>query len=40
MRDMVPEAQAASMIGYVTMGMAIVPMFAPAIGGWVDETFG
>ncbi|WP_028031498.1 multidrug effflux MFS transporter [Gemmobacter nectariphilus] len=39
-RDMVPEAQAASMIGYVTMGMAIVPMFAPAIGGWVDETFG
>ena len=39
-RDMVPEAQAASMIGYVTMGMAIVPMFAPAIGGWMDETFG
>ena len=39
-RDMYPEAQAASMIGYVTMGMAIVPMVGPAIGGALDEIFG
>lgn len=39
-RDMVPDAQAASMIGYVTMGMAIVPMIGPAIGGALDEAFG
>jgi DHA1 family bicyclomycin/chloramphenicol resistance-like MFS transporter len=34
-RDMVPDEQAASMIGYVTMGMALVPMIGPAIGGGV-----
>jgi DHA1 family bicyclomycin/chloramphenicol resistance-like MFS transporter len=39
-RDMVPQDEAASMIGYVTMGMAIVPMISPAIGGWLDQTFG
>ncbi|PWE33879.1 Bcr/CflA family drug resistance efflux transporter [Maritimibacter sp. 55A14] len=39
-RDMVPEAEAASMIGYVTMGMAVVPMIGPAIGGVLDELFG
>ncbi len=39
-RDMVPEAQAASMIGYVTMGMAVVPMVGPAIGGALDSIFG
>lgn len=39
-RDMVPQEQAASMIGYVTMGMAIVPMIAPALGGVLDEAFG
>ena len=39
-RDMVPQDQAASMIGYVTMGMAVVPMVSPALGGWLDETFG
>ena len=39
-RDMVPQAQAASMIGYVTMGMALVPMVGPMIGGVIDETFG
>jgi len=38
-RDMVPEAQAASMIGYVTMGMALVPMIGPSIGGLLDELF-
>jgi len=39
-RDMVPGAEAASMIGYVTMGMAVVPMVGPAIGGVLDEAFG
>jgi DHA1 family bicyclomycin/chloramphenicol resistance-like MFS transporter len=39
-RDMVPDAQAASMIGYVTMGMSLVPMVGPMIGGALDEAFG
>ena len=39
-RDMVPDGEAASMIGYVTMGMALVPMLAPAIGGGLDQLFG
>lgn len=39
-RDMVPPEEAASMIGYVTMGMAIVPMIGPAIGGELDRAFG
>jgi DHA1 family bicyclomycin/chloramphenicol resistance-like MFS transporter len=28
------------MIGYVTMGMALVPMVGPAIGGLLDQLFG
>ena len=39
-RDIVGSEKAASMIGYVTMGMAIVPMFAPAIGGLLNDLFG
>lgn len=39
-RDMVPGAQAASMIGYVTMGMSLVPMLGPALGGYLQEHFG
>lgn len=38
-RDMFPQEQAASMIGYVTMGMAIVPMIGPAIGGYLEEAY-
>lgn len=38
-RDMVPQEEAASMIGYVTMGMAIVPMVGPMIGGALEEIF-
>ncbi|WP_377512396.1 multidrug effflux MFS transporter [Octadecabacter sp. R77987] len=38
-RDMVPQDQAASMIGFVTMGMALVPMFGPMIGGALDQLF-
>ena len=39
-RDMVADAQAASMIGYVTMGMSLVPMIGPVIGGVLDDLFG
>ena len=39
-RDMVPQEAAASMIGYVTMGMALVPMVAPMIGGTLHELVG
>ncbi|MBV2360471.1 multidrug effflux MFS transporter [Thalassococcus sp. CAU 1522] len=39
-RDMVPQDQAASMIGYVTMGMAVVPMVGPFFGGILDGLFG
>ncbi len=39
-RDMVPGAQAASMIGYVTMGMALVPMVGPFFGGVLESFFG
>ena len=38
-RDMVPQAEAASMIGYVTMGMALVPMVGPMIGGTLEQVF-
>ena len=30
----------ASMIGYVTMGVAVVPMVGPVIGGVLGEAFG
>ncbi|WP_114966712.1 multidrug effflux MFS transporter [Alkalilacustris brevis] len=39
-RDMHGPERAASMIGYVTMGMALVPMIAPMVGGALDAMFG
>ncbi|MCK0096343.1 multidrug effflux MFS transporter [Yoonia sp. F2084L] len=39
-RDIVPQDEAASMIGYVTMGMALVPMVGPMIGGGLEQAFG
>ena len=39
-RDMYPQDKAASVMGYVTMGMSLVPMLAPAIGGILDKWFG
>ncbi|MBP7240876.1 multidrug effflux MFS transporter [Amaricoccus sp.] len=39
-RDMVGTDEAASLIGYITMGMSLSPMIAPVIGGFVDEAFG
>ncbi len=39
-RDQMDGALAASMIGYVTMGMSVVPMIGPMIGGYLDQVFG
>ncbi|MCF6320661.1 MAG: multidrug effflux MFS transporter [Rhizobiaceae bacterium] len=39
-RDMVGREKSASMIGYVTMGMALAPMIGPVIGGFLDEYYG
>ena len=39
-RDMYPQDRSASMIGYVTMGMSVVPMIGPMIGGYLDELLG
>lgn len=39
-RDMVPQEEAASMIGWVTMGMALVPMIGPMVGGILDTMLG
>ena len=37
LRDLYTQDQAASKIGYVTMGTALVPMVAPAIGGAIEQ---
>lgn len=39
-RDIVPDEQAASKIAYVTMGMSVVPMIAPFVGGKLTAAFG
>jgi len=39
-RDMVSGPAAASRIGYVTMGMSVVPMMAPVLGGALDQLWG
>ena len=39
-RDLVGPDRAASLIGYVTMGMSLAPMVGPMIGGFLDEHFG
>ncbi|MDO5620173.1 MAG: multidrug effflux MFS transporter [Paracoccus sp. (in: a-proteobacteria)] len=39
-RDISGTEQAASRLGYVTMGMSVVPMIAPAIGGMIEESIG
>ena len=39
-RDTVGQDEAASKIGYITMGMALIPMLGPMIGGALDEAFG
>ena len=39
-RDTYNEGEAASLIGYVAMSMAIAPMLGPMVGGLLDEFFG
>ncbi len=39
-RDLFARDRAASMIGYVTMGLAVAPLIGPAIGGIMDSAFG
>ena len=39
-RDTNDTQTSASKIAYIAMGMAITPMFAPALGGFLDNWFG
>jgi DHA1 family bicyclomycin/chloramphenicol resistance-like MFS transporter len=39
-RDLFARDRAASELAYVTMGMSLMPMVAPSIGGLLDEHFG
>jgi len=39
-RDTRSERDAASLIGYVSMAMAVAPMLGPMVGGGLDELFG
>lgn len=39
-RDTHPPQRAASRIGYISMAMAVAPIFGPMIGGILDEQFG
>ena len=39
-RDSYHQDQAASILGYVTMGMAIFPLIGPALGGVLEVKFG
>jgi DHA1 family bicyclomycin/chloramphenicol resistance-like MFS transporter len=39
-RDIHPQDRAAAMLGYVTMGMSVVPMISPSIGGILEEAYG
>jgi DHA1 family bicyclomycin/chloramphenicol resistance-like MFS transporter len=38
-RDLFTRSKAASMIGYVTMAMAIGPMIAPILGGFLQDNY-
>lgn len=37
-RDIVGQDKAASLIGYVTMGMTVMPMIGPVLGGFLEEV--
>jgi Bcr/CflA subfamily drug resistance transporter len=39
-RDMAPPQEAARMMGYVAMVMALAPMLGPVLGGMIDQAFG
>lgn len=38
-RDIVGSGKAASLIGYITMGMALAPMLTPPLGGYLGAVF-
>lgn len=38
-RDIYSQDKAASVIGYVTTAMMVAPLFAPALGGWITDTY-
>lgn len=39
-RDTAPPQEAASLMGYVSMSMAVAPMLGPVLGGGLDTLFG
>lgn len=39
-RDILPPKEAAAMLGYIAMAMAVAPMLGPMAGGVLDEFFG
>ncbi|MHA1554008.1 MAG: multidrug effflux MFS transporter [Alphaproteobacteria bacterium] len=39
-RDLFDQDRAASVLGYVTMGLAVGPMVAPFLGGTIDDALG
>jgi MFS transporter, DHA1 family, multidrug resistance protein len=39
-RDIAGTKDAASMMGYIAMGMSVAPMLGPTIGGFLQEAFG
>lgn len=39
-RDTTSERKAASLIGYISMSMAVAPMLGPMLGGLLDTAFG
>jgi DHA1 family bicyclomycin/chloramphenicol resistance-like MFS transporter len=39
-RDVWPREEAASVLGYVTMGMTLAPMLAPVLGSLLEARFG
>ncbi len=39
-RDTRPQGEAAGLIGYISMAMAVAPMVGPVVGGLLDATLG
>ncbi len=39
-RDMVPAREAASVMGYIAMAMAVAPTLGPMVGGGLEELYG
>ena len=39
-RDLAGPNEAASLIGYIVMGMTLMPMLAPILGGYLEDLYG